>query len=66
MVGILENLGFDVFKIVGPFYTLCLVCAGVSNSIIETTHHAEIKKAANEFFNKKKTPIYPIASITPP
>uniref|UniRef100_A0A914CKG0 Uncharacterized protein n=1 Tax=Acrobeloides nanus TaxID=290746 RepID=A0A914CKG0_9BILA len=43
--------GLPVFKTVGSFYILCLLLAGVTNSVIYMTLHAEIKNAAKGVFS---------------
>uniref|UniRef100_A0AC34Q2D9 G-protein coupled receptors family 1 profile domain-containing protein n=1 Tax=Panagrolaimus sp. JU765 TaxID=591449 RepID=A0AC34Q2D9_9BILA len=57
-VGVVELTGLPVFKIIGPFYIIGLLLAGVSNSIVYITLHVEIRQAAaylviKKTFNKK-------------
>ena len=50
-VGIAEMSGIPVFKTVGPFYILCLLIAGVTNSVLYMTLHVEIKNATKGVFS---------------
>uniref|UniRef100_A0AC34RFQ9 Uncharacterized protein n=1 Tax=Panagrolaimus sp. JU765 TaxID=591449 RepID=A0AC34RFQ9_9BILA len=45
-VGVVELAGLPIFKMIGPFYIIGLLLAGVANSVIYMTFHAEIKQAA--------------------
>ena len=53
LVGIGEIGGLELFKKFGPFYTFCLLMAGVTNSVIYMTQHVEIKNAVKEILCRK-------------
>lgn len=53
-VGIAEFLGLAIFKSFGPFYTLGLLIAGVSNSFLYIGLHLELREAAKTLICGRK------------
>uniref|UniRef100_A0A7E4VJ16 G_PROTEIN_RECEP_F1_2 domain-containing protein n=1 Tax=Panagrellus redivivus TaxID=6233 RepID=A0A7E4VJ16_PANRE len=46
-VGVVDLTHLEIFKKIGPFYIVGLLFAGVSNSVVYITLHAEIRKASS-------------------
>uniref|UniRef100_A0A7E4ZTC7 G_PROTEIN_RECEP_F1_2 domain-containing protein n=1 Tax=Panagrellus redivivus TaxID=6233 RepID=A0A7E4ZTC7_PANRE len=46
-VGVVDLTHLEIFKKIGPFYIVGLLFAGVSNSVVYITLHAELRKAAS-------------------
>ncbi|KAE9549480.1 hypothetical protein FO519_007304 [Halicephalobus sp. NKZ332] len=68
-VGVVELAGLELFKIIGPFYILGLLAAGVSNSIVYIRLHVELKQAAVQLvkyrsFKQEATSVVNIAPTT--
>lgn len=67
-VGIVELTGLNIFTIMGPFYFIGLLMAGVGNSVVYVTLHAELKRAAIQFLKyrsfTKETSVIQIVTTT--
>ncbi|KHJ83399.1 hypothetical protein OESDEN_16904 [Oesophagostomum dentatum] len=51
-VGFMEMIGYSIFKKIGPFYTVGLLCAGTSNSIIYIVLNRDMRKHAKNMVSE--------------
>ena len=65
LVGCSQVIGLSLFKNLGPFYTFCLLCAGVLNFIIDITLNVQIKRATVACLKGKSDIATPIPTISP-
>lgn len=61
--GAISKFGIDIFKNIGPFYTFCLICAGIMNFVVDMVFHAEIKKATKKFLFEKASSAHNITTV---
>ncbi|KJH46070.1 hypothetical protein DICVIV_07880 [Dictyocaulus viviparus] len=54
-VGFVGMIGFSIFRIVGPFYILSLLCVGACNSFIYVGLNRNTRILAINFINKKNS-----------
>ncbi|EYC13920.1 hypothetical protein Y032_0042g600 [Ancylostoma ceylanicum] len=51
-VGVLEMIGYSIFRRIGPFYTAGLLCAGTCNGIVYIVLNRHMRKIFKSFFSK--------------
>ncbi|KAK6027490.1 hypothetical protein OSTOST_06478, partial [Ostertagia ostertagi] len=54
-VGFVEMLGYSIFRAVGPFYSVGLLCAGACNSIVYVVLNRDMRNLAKQCLNGKST-----------
>uniref|UniRef100_A0AC34R8F7 DUF485 domain-containing protein n=1 Tax=Panagrolaimus sp. JU765 TaxID=591449 RepID=A0AC34R8F7_9BILA len=59
LVGIAEFANLPVFQILGPFYIIGLLLAGIFNGIIYVTLHVEIRRGALDMIRNRISQIEP-------